>query len=237
MQPFIELKHLTKRFGQLVANEDISLEVFPSEVIALLGENGAGKTTLSKMLYGLYQADEGEIRIQGRSVRLKSPADSISQGIGFVSQHFALVPSLSVAENIILGREGSSILNTKDINQHIANLAQRFSMQIKPGVKVSSLSVGEQQRVEILKALYRDCKLLILDEPTAVLTPQDTEQLFSTLRTLQAQGLAVIIITHKLDEAMAISQRVAVLRHGKLVDVLNTKDTTKEALTRLNGRA
>jgi simple sugar transport system ATP-binding protein len=233
MQSFIELKHLTKRFGSLVANEDVSLEIFPGEVIALLGENGAGKTTLSKMLYGLYQPDSGEINIQGQHVRLRSPADSINQGIGFVSQHFALVPSLSVAENIVLGREGSSLLNLGEINQRITNLAKRFSMQVKPEVKVSRLSVGEQQRIEILKALYRDCRLLILDEPTAVLTPQDTEQLFSTLRMLQARGLAVIIITHKLEEALSISQRVAVLRHGKLVGVLHTKDTTKEELTRL----
>ncbi len=233
MQPFIELKHLTKRFGSLVANQDISLEIAPGEVLALLGENGAGKTTLSKMLYGLYQPDQGEIIIQGQQVRLRSPADSILQGIGFVSQHFALVPSLSVTENIVLGREGASFLNTQMLNQRITTLAKRFSMQVNPEAKVSSLSVGEQQRVEILKALYRNCSLLILDEPTAVLTPQDTEQLFSTLRILQAQGLAVIIITHKLDEAISISQRVAVLRHGKLVGVLNTIDTNKEDLTRL----
>lgn len=233
MKPFIELIHLTKRFGQLVANEDINLEIAPGEVVALLGENGAGKTTLSKMLYGLYQPDQGEIRIQGRSVRLRSPADSISCGIGFVSQHFALVPSLSVSENIALGREGSQFLKLESLNQRITELAKRFSMQVKPEAKVGSLSVGEQQRVEILKALYRDCKLLILDEPTAVLTPQDTQQLFSTLRTLQAQGLAVVIITHKLEEALAISQRVAVLRHGKLVGVLKTQDTNQETLTRL----
>ncbi len=216
-----------------MANENVSLEIFPGEVMALLGENGAGKTTLSKMLYGLYRPDGGDINIQGKPVYLRSPADSISQGIGFVSQHFALVPSLSVAENIVLGREGSSVLNTKELSRRIAHLAQGFSMQVKPEAKVSSLSVGEQQRVEILKALYRDCKLLILDEPTAVLTPQDTGQLFSTLRILQGAGLAVIIITHKLEEAMNISQRVAVLRHGKLVGVLNTKDTSKEELTRL----
>jgi general nucleoside transport system ATP-binding protein len=233
MQPFIELKNLTKRFGNLVANQDISLEIVPGEVVALLGENGAGKTTLSKMLYGLYQADEGEIHIRGQAVRLRSPADAINQGIGFVSQHFALVPSLTVTENIVLGREGSNLLNTHDLNQRITTLAQRFSMQIKPEALVATLSVGEQQRIEILKALYRDCKLLILDEPTAVLTPQDTEQLFSTLRTLQQIGLSVIIITHKLEEALSISQRVAVLRHGKLVGILNTQDTSKEELTRL----
>ncbi|MCA9839485.1 MAG: ABC transporter ATP-binding protein [Trueperaceae bacterium] len=231
--PYISLKNLCKRFGSLTANENVSLELYSGEVLALLGENGAGKTTLTKMLYGIYQPDDGEIFLAGSPVRFRSPADAIRGGVGFVSQHFSLVPSFTVAENIVLGREGAAILYKEALNNKVKQAAERFGLKLEPSALVRDLSVGEQQRVEILKALYRNCQLLILDEPTAVLTPQDVEKLFATLRHLQNQGLSVIIITHKLDEAMAISQRVAVLRLGKLVGVEATKKTSARELARL----
>jgi general nucleoside transport system ATP-binding protein len=233
LQPFIELRGLSKRFGSLVANENVNVSLYAGEVLALLGENGAGKTTLTKMLYGMYQADAGDIYINGQSVKLRSPADAINNGIGFVSQHFSLVPSLTVTENVVLGREGGSILSQKNLQVNVEATAKRYGLSIKANALVSNLSVGEQQRVEILKALYRDCKLLILDEPTAVLTPQDVESLFATLRQLQQQGLAVIIITHKLNEALSISQRVVVLRRGVVVGTLNARETNKEELATL----
>ncbi len=233
LQPFIELRGLSKRFGSLVANNDVNLHLHSGEILALLGENGAGKTTLTKMIYGMYQPDTGDIYINGEAVRLRSPADAIANGIGFVSQHFSLVPSLTVAENVVLGREGGSILNSTKLQAEVEATAKRYGLNIKANALVSSLSVGEQQRVEILKALYRDCKLLILDEPTAVLTPQDVKSLFTTLRQLQNQGLAVIIITHKLAEALSISQRVVVLRRGVVVGTLNSGQTNKEELAQL----
>jgi general nucleoside transport system ATP-binding protein len=233
LQPFIELRGLTKRFGSLVANENVNVSLQAGEILALLGENGAGKTTLTKMLYGMYQPDAGDIYINGRAVKLRSPADAIEKGIGFVSQHFSLVGSLTVAENVVLGREGGNILNQKALQADVETAAKRYELNTKANALVRSLSVGEQQRVEILKALYRDCKLLILDEPTAVLTPQDVESLFMTLRQLQKQGLAVIIITHKLNEALSISQRVVVLRRGVVVGKLESSKTTKEDLAKL----
>jgi general nucleoside transport system ATP-binding protein len=233
LQPFIELRGLTKRFGSLLGNENVNMSLYAGEALALLGENGAGKTTLTKMLYGMYQPDAGDIYINTRVVKLRSPADAINNGIGFVSQHFSLAPSLTVTENVVLGREGGSVLNQKNLQAEVEATAKRYGLTIKANALVGDLSVGEQQRVEILKALYRDCKLLILDEPTAVLTPQDVESLFATLRQLQKQGLAVIIITHKLNEALSISQRVVVLRRGVIVGTLNAKDTTKEELAKL----
>ena len=229
----VELKNISKYFGSVVANENINLEVFSGEALALLGENGAGKTTLSKMLFGMYKPSQGEILISNKIVKLNSPKDAIDQGIGFVSQHFSLVPSLSVAENVVLGKEGGAILDPKKINEQVAATAKSFGLSLDPEAIVSELSVGEQQRVEILKALYRECKLLILDEPTAVLTPQDVKALFKTLKSLQDKGLAIIIITHKLDEVIEISDRVAILRHGKLVSTEVTNETNARALANL----
>ena len=229
----VELKNISKYFGSVVANENINLEVFSGEALALLGENGAGKTTLSKMLFGMYKPSQGEIFINNKIVKLNSPKDAIDQGIGFVSQHFSLVPSLSVAENVVLGKEGGAILDPKKINEQVAATAKSFGLSLDPEAIVSELSVGEQQRVEILKALYRECKLLILDEPTAVLTPQDVKALFKTLKSLQDKGLAIIIITHKLDEVIEISDRVAILRHGKLVSTEVTNETDARALANL----
>ncbi|UCH25426.1 MAG: ABC transporter ATP-binding protein, partial [Trueperaceae bacterium] len=229
----IEMRGVTKRFGSLVANDRIDLEVGQGEVVALLGENGAGKTTLTKILFGMYQPEEGDIRIGGEPVRFQAPADAIAKGIGFVTQHFSLVPSFSVAENVVLGQEGLALLRREALEQAVAKTATRHGLRLDPAALVRDLSVGEQQRVEILKALYHDCRLLILDEPTAVLTPQDVDSLFAILRELQKRGLAVIIITHKLEEALSISQRVVVLRGGRVVGVKPTADTTSTELARL----
>ncbi len=233
MAPVVEMKGITKRFGALVANSGVNLTVERGDIVALLGENGAGKTTLMKTLYGLYQPDEGEISIEGQSIRLKSPADAIAHGIGLVSQHFSLVPTLTVAENVVLGYEGGALVRNAEINARILATAQRYSFQIDPTARVRDLAVGQQQRVEILKALYRQCRILILDEPTAVLTPQDAASLFETLRRLQIEGLSVIIITHHLEEVMTISQQVTVLRRGKVVGTVETKATNPTELATL----
>jgi simple sugar transport system ATP-binding protein len=233
MPAVVEMCGITKRFGTLVANDAIDLDVEANEIQALLGENGAGKTTLMKILYGMYQPDEGEIHIQGQRVHLKSPADAIAQGVGFVSQHFSLVPTFTVAENVVLGYEGGRVLNQGEMHATVAKLASTYGFSIEPAAVVRDLSVGEQQRVEILKALYRRCRILILDEPTAVLTPNDTEKLFESLRDLQQKHLSVFIITHKLEEAMAISQRVTVLRLGKVVGREHTANTSPMALAQL----
>jgi general nucleoside transport system ATP-binding protein len=229
----LEMHGITKRFGALVANSSVNLSVDEREIHALLGENGAGKSTLMKILYGLYQPDEGEIRIGGQPVTLKSPADAIAHGIGFVSQHFALVPTFTVAENILLGHERRALLSREDMRRAVAETAERYRFKVDPDAHVGNLAVGQQQRVEILKALYRGCRILILDEPTAVLTPLDIDSLFETLRELQAEGLSVIIITHKLDEVLAISQRVTVLRLGEVVGQVETAATTAPALAQM----
>ncbi|MCC6311681.1 MAG: ABC transporter ATP-binding protein [Trueperaceae bacterium] len=216
-EPVVSLRSVTKRFGAPTVLADVDLDVRPGEILALLGENGAGKTTLTKIVYGMYQPDEGELRVGGVPVRFRSPADAIASGIGLVSQHFALVPSLTVAENVVLGREGGALLDRSKIEGAVLATAERYGLDVAPRALVRAMSVGAQQRVEILKALHRDCRLLILDEPTAVLTPQDGERLFTTLDGLRERGLAVIIITHKLREVMRVSQRVVVLRHGRVV--------------------
>ncbi len=231
--PLLEMRGISKHFGALVANDSIDLDVDTSEIHALLGENGAGKSTLMKILYGLYQPDAGTIRVNGKLVQLKSPADAIASGIGFVSQHFALVPTFTVAENILLGHEKRALLSREEMSRTVAATAQQYHFSVDPNAVVGDLAVGQQQRVEILKALYRGCRILILDEPTAVLTPRDTISLFETLRELQADGLSVVIITHKLDEVLAISQRVTVLRLGKVVGQVRTADTTAPALAQM----
>ncbi|MBA3871651.1 MAG: ABC transporter ATP-binding protein [Anaerolineae bacterium] len=231
--PVVEMRGVTKRFGSLVANDHIDLEIAANEIHALLGENGAGKSTLMKILYGFYQPDEGEILVEGKKVVLKSPVDAIRAGIGLVSQHFSLVPTFTVAENIVLGFESSSILNREALNQRVHDTARRYGFSIDPNAIVRDLSVGQQQRVEILKALYRECRVLILDEPTAVLTPRDAVALFEALHQLQQQNLSVIIITHKLEEVMAFSQRVTVLRLGKVAGREVTSQTNPQDLARL----
>jgi len=231
--PFVSLHGVTKRFGSLTALAGVDLEVRAGEILALLGENGAGKTTLTKILYGLYQPDDGVVRVAGGPVAFRSPADSIASGIGLVTQHFSLVPSLTVVENVVLGREGGAILDRARLESAVLATAERYGLDVAPRARVRAMSVGAQQRVEILKALHRDCQLLILDEPTAVLTPQDSERLFETLESLRLRGLAIIIITHKLREVMRVSHRVVVLRHGRVAGERVTAATGQSELARL----
>jgi simple sugar transport system ATP-binding protein len=225
---------ITKRFPGVLANDRINFDVKAGEVHALLGENGAGKTTLMSVLSGLYRADEGEIYIKGRKVNLRSPRDAIDLGIGMVHQHFMLVEPQTVAENIALGlKTPRFFLDTAGTERRITELSKQYGLQVDPRARIWQLSVGEQQRVEILKMLYRGADILILDEPTAVLTPQEVEELFATLRRMASEGQAVIFISHKLDEVMAISDRVTVLRRGKVVASVNAAETSKEELARM----
>nr|WP_277998240.1 ABC transporter ATP-binding protein [Zhaonella formicivorans] len=236
MSEFIlEMKGVRKEFPGLVANDNVNLQVKKGEIHALLGENGAGKSTLMNILYGLYQADAGQILYKGQQVEVSSPRKAIEMGIGMVHQHFMLIPALTVAENMILGmQEGKNpLLNLKEAEKRIRELGKKFGLVVDPTAVVWQLSVGEQQRVEILKALYRGAEILILDEPTAVLTPQETDELFAILRSLTQQGLTIIFISHKLNEVKAISDRVTILQRGRVVKTVNTKDTDQQELARM----
>jgi len=225
--PAIEAVEIVKRFGPLVANDHVSLQAFAGEVLALVGENGAGKSTLMNMLSGLLQPDEGEIRLRGQSVRFRSPRDAIEHGIGMVHQHFMLIPKLTVAENVVLGHEPSGVIfDQAQARRKVRELSEAYGLKLSPGDRVENLQVGLQQRVEILKTLFWGSDILIFDEPTAVLTPQETRELFVVLRELASQGRTIIFITHKLKEVMAISDRVTVLRLGKVVGNTMTKDTS-----------
>jgi len=232
----LELRGITKRFPGIVANDSINLDLRRGEVHALLGENGAGKSTLMNVLYGLYSADEGEIRVGGEAVRFHSPRDAIAHGIGMVHQHFMLIPVMTVAENIVLGVEPSKdgvLLDYATARARVREIAATFGFAIEPDAFVQDISVGQQQRVEILKALYRKAEILILDEPTAVLTPQEATELFGILRSLTEEGLSIIFISHKLDEVLELADRVTVLRRGKLVETLPVAGATEESLARL----
>ena len=232
--PLVKMQGITKRFPGVLANDNIDLEVQAGQVHALLGENGAGKTTLMNILSGLYRADAGEIYIRGQRVHLQSPRDAIDLGIGMVHQHFMLVEPQTVAENVILGlKTPRFFLDMARIEREIAGFSKQYGLQVDPRARIWQLSVGEQQRVEILKMLYRGVDLLIMDEPTAVLTPQEVDELFVTLRRMADEGKAVIFISHKLDEVMAISDQVTVLRSGKVVATVDTSQTTKEELARM----
>jgi general nucleoside transport system ATP-binding protein len=234
--PVLELRGITKEFPGVLANDHVDFELRRSEVHALLGENGAGKTTLMNVLYGLYRPDEGEIRIDGKPVVLHSSKDAIEHGIGMVHQHFMLIPVMTVAENIVLGNEPSEnavLLDYGAAKDRVRELSRSFGFAIDPDARVQDITVGQQQRVEILKALYRRADILVLDEPTAVLTPQEAGELFEILRTLSREGLSIIFISHKLNEVLEIANRVTVLRRGKIVETRDVKGTTEAELARL----
>ena len=231
----IEVRDITKRFPGLVANDRIRFAVRPGEIHAIVGENGAGKSTLMKILAGLYAPDEGEIRLEGRPVRLRGPRHAAQLGIGMVHQHFMLIPRFTVAENVVLGSEPGSAgrLDLAAARARVAELARRYRLDVDPDARVADLSVGQQQRVEILKVLYRGARVLILDEPTAVLVPQEVEELFRHLRELRQQGKTVLFISHKLDEVLSIADRITVLRRGRVVGTLDAREATKERLAEM----
>lgn len=232
----IECRGITKTFGSVVANDGVDLTVRYGEILALLGENGSGKTTLMNMLSGIYHPDAGTIRIAGKQVSISSPKDAMALGIGMIHQHFKLVDVFTASENIAVGTPGKR-LPARVMREKVRQISQSIGLEIDPDRRAFEMSVSEKQTVEILKVLYRGQKILILDEPTAVLTPQETERLFDILRSMRAQGCAIIIITHKLNEVLAISDRVTILRKGKYIDTVNTAETDEKNLTeRMVGR-
>src|SRR3954467_3537963 len=231
----LELRGITKRFGALVANDAIDFELRRGEIHALLGENGAGKSTLMNILYGLHQPDEGEIRLDGERVRVESARRAIGLGIGMVHQHFLLVPVMPVAENLVLGTEPhrGPLLDYKKAAARTRELSERFGLAVDPDATVEDLGVGAQQRVEILRALFRGAKVLVLDEPTAVLTAQETQDLSKVLRTLAEAGTSIVFISHKLNEVLEVADRVTVLRRGEKVDTVPTEGATERSLASL----
>jgi ABC-type uncharacterized transport system ATPase subunit len=231
----LELKNITKTFGDVTANNDVSIKIEKGTIHAIVGENGAGKSTVMRIAYGFYTADSGEILVDGKPAAIKNPHDAIALGIGMVHQHFMLVETMTVAENIILGAEtgGAGSLDLDKANRDILALSNELRLGVNPKAYVEDLSVGAQQRVELLKALYRNAELLILDEPTAVLTPQETEDFFGILRQMREQGKTIVIITHKLEEVLAISDDVTVMRDGKVVGNVKTAETNAKELARM----
>jgi len=231
----IELRDITKRFGAVLANDRVSIKVAPGTIHAIVGENGAGKSTAMRIAYGFYTADSGEILINGQVQEIRTPHDAIAHGIGMVHQHFMLVEPMTVAENIVLGSEPGSAasLDLKKAGDEIRKLSNEFKLTVDPNATIESLSVGQQQRIELLKALYRHAEILILDEPTAVLTPQEVEEFFTILRRMREQGKTIVIITHKLSEVLAISDNVTVMRDGKVVGDVKTSETNAAELARM----
>ncbi len=229
----IELKGVTKRFGSVVANDDVSLSLKKGEILSILGENGSGKTTLMNMLSGIYFPDEGEIFVNGQEVTIRSPKDAYNLHIGMIHQHFKLINVLTAAQNIILGLPGPQRLDMKSVDEKIDELTKKYGFELDPEEKIYNMSVSQKQTVEIVKVLYRGADILILDEPTAVLTPQETERLFEVLRNMKNSGKSIIIITHKLNEVLEISDRVAVLRKGCYVGTVETKRASVESLTEM----
>src|SRR5215216_3969830 len=234
--PVLELRGITKRFPGVLANDRVDLDLHRGEVHALLGENGAGKSTLMNVLYGLYHPDEGEIRINGERARINSPREAIDRGIGMVHQHFMLIPVMTVAENVVLAtepRKARVFLDYDAAIKRVRDLAAGFNFAINPDARVENITVGQQQRVEILKALYRGADILILDEPTAVLTPQEADELFGILKVLQREGMSIIFISHKLHEVLEVADRITVLRRGKKIDSVPKEGATEESLARM----
>lgn len=229
--PAVSMRNVTKTFGSVVANKNVNLDIYKGEILALLGENGSGKTTLLNMLSGIYFPDEGQIFINGKEEIIRSPKDALNLGIGMVHQHFKLVDVLSATENIILGLEGK--LNIKEASRKISEICQKYGFEVDPAQKIYDMSVSQKQTVEIVKVLYRGADILILDEPTAVLTPQETDKLFRVLRKMRDDGKAIVIITHKMNEVEDLSDRVAVLRDGEYICDMATKDTNAAEMTNM----
>ncbi len=231
----LQLKNISKTFGSVIANDDVSMTVHKGTIHAIVGENGAGKSTIMRIAYGFYNADSGEILVDGKPTAIRNPHDAIAHGIGMVHQHFMLVDTMTVAENIILGAETGSAANLdlEKANEDILALSNELRLGVNPRAFIEDLSVGQQQRVELLKALYRNAELLILDEPTAVLSPQEVQELFGILRRMKEQGKTIIIITHKLEEVLAISDEVTVMRDGKSVGNVQTSETSAKDLARM----
>jgi len=232
--PMLEMRGITKRFPGVVANDGVDLSVLPGQVHTLLGENGAGKSTLMKILYGLYQPDEGSVHLDGEQVTITSPTDAISQGIGMIHQHFMLVPTLTVAENVALGLGGRRGLSDMGpVRERLADVSERYGLHVDPDAYIWQLAVGERQRAEILKALYRDAQILVLDEPTAVLTPPEVDDLFVTLRQLTDDGKGLVFISHKLHEVMELSDEITVLRNGKVTGHTRPSEATRQSLAEM----
>ena len=229
----LQMRGITKRFGSTLANNHVDLEVYRGEILAILGENGSGKTTLMNMIAGIYYPDEGEILIDGREVVIRSPKDAFDHKIGMVHQHFKLVDLFTAAENVVLGMEGKERYNIRQVTEEVAGITERYGFHLDPGKKVYDLSVSEKQTVEIIKVLYRGADILILDEPTAVLTPQEITRLFDVLKRMREDGKSIIIITHKLNEVMEVSDRVAILRRGEHIATVNTAETSEAELTEM----
>ena len=230
MDYIIEMLHIRKEFPGVIANDDVTLQVKPGEIHAILGENGAGKSTLMSILFGLYHADKGIIKIREKEVNINSPNDANDLGIGMVHQHFQLVQNFTVTENIILGKEGHFFLDRKNAAKKIKELSEKYNLNIDPEMIIENITVGMQQRVEILKMLYRNAEILIFDEPTAVLTPQEVHELMEIMRDLKAEGKSIILITHKLDEIKEVADRCTIIRRGKLIDVVNVKDVSQQQM-------
>ena len=229
----VQMRNITKTFGSIVANDKVWLDIYRGEILALLGENGSGKTTLMNMLSGIYYPDEGQIFVDGKEVAIRSPKDAFDLGIGMIHQHFKLVDVLSAAENIILGLPGKGRLDLSKVSEKIKAICDAYGFEVDPKKKIYDMSVSEKQTVEIVKVLYRGADILILDEPTAVLTPQETDKLFAVLRNMRNDGKSVVIITHKLHEVEELSDRVAILRKGQFVGDMLTKQTNAADMTNM----
>lgn len=230
----LELKNITKAFaGKVIANKNVCLDLRRGEILALLGENGSGKTTLMNMIAGIYRQDEGEIFVGGEKAIINSPKDSFGYGIGMIHQHFKLVDLFTATENIVLGIEDGNKFNIKEASAKVAAIAEKYGFEIEPERKIYTMSVSEKQTVEIIKVLYRGADILILDEPTAVLTPQEIDKLFNVLRRMREDGKSIIIITHKMNEVLSLSDRVAVLRKGEHIATVNTAETNESELTEM----